>query len=67
MPYSASLHFELYKTDQNEFYIQVFYRKSEEEYPAPMEIPNCGVKCPLAKFYEVYSEIIPGDFYAECF
>lgn len=67
LPYSCSLHFEMYKTNGNEHYIQIFYRKSEEEYPVPMEIPHCGTKCSLTKLYELYKEIIPDNFNTECF
>lgn len=66
LPYSCSLHFELYKTDRGEHYIQIFYRKSEKEYPVPMVIPQCGTKCSLNKFYELYRGILPGEFDAEC-
>lgn len=27
----------------------------------PAHIPNCGQLCPLAKFYELYSEILPTE------
>lgn len=65
-PYAASLHFELYKNINGEYYVQVLYRKSKEEYPAPMNIPKCGEKCPLNQFYAIYSKIIPGEFESEC-
>lgn len=65
-PYASSLHLELFKTDESEHYIQLFYRKAEGEYPAPMNIPGCGEKCPLKQFYELYRDIIPGDFESEC-
>lgn len=66
LPYSCSLHFELYKTDRDEHYIQIFYRKSEKEYPVAIDIPQCGRKCSLKKFFEIYRDIIPGDFQTEC-
>lgn len=65
-PYAASLHFELYKTDDNENYIQLFYRRFEEEELSPLDIPRCGVKCSIQQFYEKFNEIIPGDFDSEC-
>ncbi|KAJ6647741.1 Lysosomal acid phosphatase [Pseudolycoriella hygida] len=65
-PYAASVHFELYKTSQNEYYIQIFYRSLEEEYPQPLNIPECGVKCTIRQFYDLYHDIIPGDFDTEC-
>lgn len=65
-PTASSLHFELYKSKKNEHYFQLFYRKSNEESPEPMEIPGCGEKCTLEQFYDLYKEIIPDDFDSEC-
>lgn len=31
-----------------------------------MEIPHCGKKCDLDKFYDLYRDIIPEDFESEC-
>lgn len=32
-----------------------------------MNLPNCGIKCPLKRFYEVYKDVIPTeDFDIEC-
>lgn len=30
-----------------------------------MEIPNCGSKCPLNKWYEQYKDILPTRSYEE--
>lgn len=65
-PFASSLHFELFKTQDNEHYLQIFYRKSGEEDLKPMHIPHCGEKCSLEHFEEIYREIIPVDFHAEC-
>lgn len=64
--YASSIHFELYKTDKNKYYLQVFYRNEGEEHPTPIHVPGCGGKCPFSRFYELYQDIIPGDFNAEC-
>ncbi|XP_031629370.1 prostatic acid phosphatase-like [Contarinia nasturtii] len=66
-PYASSLHFELYKNSENEHYIQLFYRKSNEEHLSPLNLPNCGTMCSLNRLYELYSEIIPVDYESECF
>lgn len=66
-PYACSMHFELYKGNANDrYYLQIFYRKLEEEHPIPINIPGCGEKCPLNQFYELFQEIIPDDFDTEC-
>lgn len=31
-----------------------------------MYIPNCGVLCPLSKMYQVYKDVLPGDWNTEC-
>lgn len=41
---AASLHFELYKTDANDHYIQIFYRQLNEEYQLALNIPGYGEK-----------------------
>ncbi|KAJ6626582.1 Prostatic acid phosphatase, partial [Pseudolycoriella hygida] len=60
-PYASSLHFELYENGTN-FYIQIFYRKDNEEILSPLRVPNCGVKCSLHEFYKLYDEILPDQF-----
>lgn len=39
-PYASSLHFELFKTATNKYYLQFFYRKPDVETPPPMNIPG---------------------------
>lgn len=65
-PYASSLHFDLYEEDDKNHYIQIFYRKSEEEKLSPMDIPNCGKKCTMDRLNTLYKDIIPGDFESEC-
>lgn len=57
-PYGASVHFELYRCG-GDYFIQLFYRKNGSEDVRPTEIPNCGTNCPLDKFHELYSDILP--------
>lgn len=65
-PYACSIHFELYKDTANEHYLQIFYRKANEEHPVAMNIPECGPKCPFDRFQTLYGEIIPQEFDIEC-
>lgn len=63
--------FELYRTNNGqpneEFYFQLFYRKSDNEEPTPLDIPLCGTKCTVEKFRNAYAKIIPtGTFEEEC-
>ncbi|XP_055300691.1 prostatic acid phosphatase-like [Sitodiplosis mosellana] len=59
-PLAASVHFEMYRRG-TEYYIQIFYRKFEFEDVAPINIPNCGTKCPLEDLYRLYADILPTD------
>lgn len=61
-PYASSIHIELYRTDENEHYFKMFYRKSEEEYPQALNLPGCGEKCTLKQFYDKFKDIIPGEY-----
>lgn len=63
-PYAATVLLEMrqYKTQP---LISVFY-KTTNEYPKPIEIPGCGIQCPLTKMYELYSDVIPEDWESEC-
>ncbi|KAJ6635615.1 Testicular acid phosphatase like [Pseudolycoriella hygida] len=60
-PTACSLHFELYKPNENQHYMQIFYRMSNEEYPKAMEIPGCGNKITLERFFDLYKETLPND------
>lgn len=59
-PFSSSILFELYERE-NEFYVQIFYRKTVSGDVPPLEIPNCGTMCPLEKFIELYQHILPTE------
>lgn len=63
-PYASCVFFELYK--EKSFYMKIFYKNSTEtENISPLYIPNCGTKCSLANFYELYEEVLPTDSYEE--
>jgi len=64
-PYACGLIFELYESNGSH-YVQIFYRKSTAEDLTPIDIPNCGRKCPLNQLYELYKEVLPVDFETEC-
>lgn len=63
-PFASCLLFEQYHTE-TENYVQVFYRNSTETNISALEIPNCGAKCPLNKWYEVYKSILPTQTFEE--
>lgn len=63
--YASSLLFELYEL-RNDHYVQIFYKNPTSENPDPVEIPNCGIKCPLNRLFDLYSEILTSDPDTEC-
>lgn len=64
--YASCLFFELYESEQP--YIQILYKKSSKTKKLyTFNIPNCGTKCPLNKFYQLYQHILPTQsFDKEC-
>lgn len=63
-PYRACVMMELREYNDTA-YVSVFYKNTTAE-PQLMEIPECGVSCPLEKMYELYQDVIPGEWEAEC-
>lgn len=63
-PYTACIMLEL-RISEEKPYISVFYKNSTDE-PNPLEIPGCGISCPLDKMYELYKDILPEDWKSEC-
>lgn len=53
-------------SENKRYYVQLFYRNSSTDDLTPMNIPQCGVKCSLNQFYELYNDILASDFIAEC-
>lgn len=50
--------FELYKKD-NSHYVQIFFKNSTATKIPPLEIPKCGTKCEVEKFFKLYDHILP--------
>lgn len=67
-PLTSSIIFELHRQG-DEYYVQVFYRKTVSDDVPPVNIPNCGTMCSLDRLYELYKEILPAeneDFHTLC-
>lgn len=51
-------------------YVQIFYKNTtgttDQADLLPMNIPNCGIICPLSKMFELYKDILPDSFEEEC-
>lgn len=63
-PLSSCLLFELHQCNDDP-YVQIFYKNSTETNIPSLEIPKCGSKCSLKKFYELYQDILPKKSHAE--
>ncbi|XP_033021812.1 prostatic acid phosphatase-like [Lacerta agilis] len=65
-PYAACHFFELYKEDDGEFAIEMYYQTSTDAPPEQLILPGCEAACPLQKFKELVSPVLPEDWQAEC-
>lgn len=63
-PYAATILLEMRKHKKQPL-ISIFYKTTSDD-PQPIEIPGCGIQCPLTKMYELYSDVIPEDWDSEC-
>lgn len=63
-PYAATILLEM-RIDNKKPLISIFYKTTSED-PKPLDIPGCGIQCPLAKMYELYSDVIPDVWESEC-
>ncbi|KAH8417655.1 hypothetical protein KR222_003621, partial [Zaprionus bogoriensis] len=64
-PYVACIMMELRVDDSNTPLVSVFYKNTTAE-PLPLDIPGCGVSCPLDKLVSLYQDVLPDDWTAEC-
>ncbi|XP_068152454.1 prostatic acid phosphatase [Drosophila tropicalis] len=64
-PYAACIMMELRLDNNNTPLISIFYKNTTAD-PLPLDIPGCGVSCPLNKLRSLYQDILPGDWHSEC-
>lgn len=59
-PYTSCLLFELYQ-GRNYPYVRIFYKNNTDMNITlqSLNIPKCGVKCPLTRLYSLYEDILP--------
>ncbi|CAN2389695.1 Belongs to the histidine acid phosphatase family [Pristimantis euphronides] len=65
-PYAACHIFELYRTGDREYMIEMYYRNDSSVRPHLLTLPGCNSSCPLAKFKELTSPIIVENWEKEC-
>ncbi|XP_040288877.1 lysosomal acid phosphatase-like isoform X2 [Bufo bufo] len=66
LPYAACHIFELYKADNGEYTVEMYYQNDSLVDPYLVALPGCSSSCPLAKFTELTSSIIAEDWEKEC-
>lgn len=59
-PYASSIYIELYERETG-YFVQFYYRNTDAEKLPPLEIPGCGVSCPLDRLYELYADVLPTE------
>ncbi|XP_061443479.1 prostatic acid phosphatase-like [Rhineura floridana] len=65
-PYAACHFFELYKEDNGEYTIKMYYQTTTSTPPQALILPGCSAACPLQKFKELVSPVITNDWQKEC-
>ncbi|XP_068210170.1 prostatic acid phosphatase-like isoform X1 [Palaemon carinicauda] len=66
-PYASTVLIELHKID-GDHYVQMYFRNDTKIVDPPYELtlPGCETKCPLDKWIEITSAVIPEDWVEEC-
>ncbi|XP_055643791.1 testicular acid phosphatase homolog [Toxorhynchites rutilus septentrionalis] len=63
--FAACVMIELSTAVDGKPFVSLFYKNSDAE-PETMVIPNCGTRCPLQKFGELYKHLISENWEKEC-
>ncbi|KAJ7322560.1 hypothetical protein JRQ81_018847 [Phrynocephalus forsythii] len=58
-PYAACHFFELYKECNGEYTVEMYFRNSTTSAPFQFTLPGCSATCPLKKFKQLVSPIMP--------
>ncbi|XP_066485265.1 prostatic acid phosphatase-like [Tiliqua scincoides] len=65
--YAACYLFELYQESNSEHTVEMYFRRSFlTKQPTPVILPGCSAACPLEKFKQLVSPIIPNNWEDEC-
>ncbi|XP_005990990.1 testicular acid phosphatase homolog isoform X2 [Latimeria chalumnae] len=65
-PYAACHIFELHKDNQNGYSVGMFFRNDSTVEPYPLTLPGCTHPCPLEKFKQLMTAVMPQDSAAKC-
>ncbi|XP_060539604.1 prostatic acid phosphatase-like [Pantherophis guttatus] len=59
IPYAATHIFELYEEDNGSYTIEMYYRNNTAVEPHMLTLPGCSKACPLEKFQNLVTPILP--------
>ncbi|KAG8572763.1 hypothetical protein GDO81_012157 [Engystomops pustulosus] len=65
-PFASCYIFELYRGDDGEYTVEMYFRNDSSVDPYLVTLPGCSSSCPLAKFTELTSSMIAEDWEKEC-
>ncbi|GAB6019565.1 mitochondrial acyl carrier protein [Chamberlinius hualienensis] len=65
-PYASAVFVELYSLDVGGHGVQVWYRNDTLVEPYQLTLPNCTSTCPLDKFIQLTSSVVPQNIVEEC-
>uniref|UniRef100_A0A182HT87 acid phosphatase n=1 Tax=Anopheles arabiensis TaxID=7173 RepID=A0A182HT87_ANOAR len=65
-PFAACVLLELRQpANGGQAYVELFYKNTTGE-PYRLVVPGCDARCPLERMFEIYDNILPQDWEAEC-
>lgn len=64
--YAIQAYFELHKSSEGEYYVEIYMRNAVKGEPVPLTLPGCEFKCPLDKFIEVTKSAVPENWDELC-
>lgn len=64
--YAIQAYFELHKTKEGLYYVEIYMRNAVKGEPIPLTLPGCDFKCPLDKFIEFTKPVIPENWEEVC-
>uniref|UniRef100_UPI00398F2306 lysosomal acid phosphatase-like n=1 Tax=Pristiophorus japonicus TaxID=55135 RepID=UPI00398F2306 len=65
-PYASCHIFELYEEDDGSFTVEMYYRNQSDSKAHLLTLPSCTNSCPLHKFIQITSSVIPENREEEC-
>uniref|UniRef100_A0A8C5L141 Lysosomal acid phosphatase n=1 Tax=Jaculus jaculus TaxID=51337 RepID=A0A8C5L141_JACJA len=65
-PYASCHIFELFREDNGNFSVEMYFWNESKKDPWPLILPGCPHRCPLQDFIHLTEPVIPKDWQKEC-